>query len=173
MLLREKTVREITLYVNGREYNLPVGEGKHFVHSSETLAYTLRERLELTGLKIGCDRGVCGSCTVVMDGDAVSSCMILTVDCEDRNITTIEGLTDPDTGDLSKLQQSFVERTGYQCGFCTPGIIMAAKALLDKNSHPTEEEVREALAGNYCRCGTHYTAVESIMAHIHEGEDSL
>lgn len=101
-----------------------------------------------------------------MNGKAVTSCMIMTMDCDGADITTIEGLADSETGDLSGLQQAFVDNHGYQCGFCIPGIIMTAQALLEKNPNPTEAEVREALSGNYCRCGTHYTAVESIMDYI-------
>lgn len=131
-----------------------------------TLADTLRDRLGFTGLKVGCGQGACGACTVIMNGKAVTSCMMLTMDCDGARIVTIEGLADAVTGELSGLQRSFVDNCGYQCGFCTPGIIMTAQALLEKNPEPTEEEVREALAGNYCRCGTHYSAVESIMAYV-------
>ena len=94
------------------------------------------------------------------------SCSLLTVDCDGSEITTLEGLADRETGELSKVQQAFLDYNAFQCGFCTPGIIMTAQALLEKNPAPTEEEVREALAGNYCRCGTHYSAVESIMAYV-------
>ena len=103
---------------------------------------------------------------MIMDGKAVTSCMTLTMDCDGSEITTIEGLADRATGELDGLQQAFLDNCGYQCGFCIPGVIMTAKALLNENPEPTEEEVREALAGNYCRCGTHYTAVESIMAYV-------
>lgn len=90
------------------------------------------------------------------------SCMQLTVDCDGCHITTIEGLADPETGELSKLQQAFLDQYAFQCGFCTPGIIMASKALLDKNPHPTEEEIKEALSGNYCRCISHYHVIEAV-----------
>ena len=164
--MKEITQKIIALTVNGRAYEIPVGDGRTDMPESETLAHTLRDRLELTGLKIGCDQGACGCCTVIMDGRAVTSCMTLTMDCDGADITTIEGLADRATGELDGLQQSFLDNCGYQCGFCIPGVIMTAKALLNENPEPTEEEVREALAGNYCRCGTHYTAVESIMAYV-------
>ncbi len=156
----------ITLRVNGQTYDITVGESGTDMPESETLVHTLRDRLQLTGTKIGCDQGACGACTVIMNGKAVTSCMIMTMDCDGADITTIEGLADSETGDLSGLQQAFVDNCGYQCGFCIPGIIMTAQALLEKNPNPTEAEVREALSGNYCRCGTHYTAVESIMDYI-------
>lgn len=164
--MKERTQRIITLHVNGKSYDIPVGSGRTDMPESETLAHTLRDRLGLTGTKIGCGQGACGACTVIMNGSAVTSCMLLTMNCDEAEITTIEGLADAVTGKLSALQQSFVDNCGYQCGFCTPGIIMTAEALLREKECPTEEEVREALSGNYCRCGTHYTAVESIMDYI-------
>ena len=164
--MKEITQKIIALTVNGKAYEIPVGDGRTDMPESETLAHTLRDRLELTGLKIGCDQGACGCCTVIMDGRAVTSCMPLTMDCDGADITTIEGLADRATGELDGLQQAFLDNCGYQCGFCIPGVIMTAKARLNENPEPTEEEVREALAGNYCRCGTHYTAVESIMAYV-------
>lgn len=167
--MREYLQQIITLRVNGRVYEIKVGDGITDMPAGETLSRTLRNRLELTGLKIGCDQGACGCCTVIMNGRAVTSCMTLTMDCDGAEITTIEGLADAATGELSGLQQAFIDNCGYQCGFCTPGIIMTAEALLRENPHPTEEEVRESLGGNYCRCGTHYTAVESIMAYVEKG----
>ena len=136
------------------------------VKPHQRLLDMLRDDLRLTGTKEGCGIGECGACTVIMDGKAVTSCMTLTMDCDGSEITTIEGLADRATGELDGLQQAFLDNCGYQCGFCIPGVIMTAKALLNENPEPTEEEVREALAGNYCRCGTHYTAVESIMAYV-------
>ncbi|MDO5417342.1 MAG: (2Fe-2S)-binding protein [Lachnospiraceae bacterium] len=168
--MKEKLQQWITLTVNRKDYEIPVGNGSGEMPASETLAHTLRERLHLTGLKLGCGQGACGCCTVIMDGKAVTSCMTLTVECDGSCITTIEGLADPVTGDLSGLQQAFVDNCGFQCGFCTPGIIMSAEALLEKNPHPSEEEVREALAGNFCRCGSHYSAVECIMDYV-EGRE--
>ena len=166
--MKERLQRIISLRVNGRTYELSVGDGLTDMPESETLADTLRDRLGFTGLKIGCNQGACGCCTVIMNGKPITSCMTLTMDCDGGDITTIVGLADAATGALSGLQQAFLDNCGYQCGFCIPGIIMTAQALLDHNPDPTEEEVREALAGNYCRCGTHYTAVESIMAYVEQ-----
>lgn len=169
--MKEKLLKVITVTVNGRSYDITVGTGSYDMPESELLADTLRDRLGLTGLKIGCGQGACGCCTVIMNGSPITSCMTLTMDCDGATITTIEGLADAATGELSGLQQAFIDNCGYQCGFCIPGIIVSAQALLDKNDNPTETEVREALAGNYCRCGTHYTAVESIMAYVKERGD--
>lgn len=169
--MKEKLLKVITVTVNGRSYDITVGTGSYDMPESELLADTLRDRLGLTGLKIGCGQGACGCCTVIMNGNPITSCMTLTMDCDGATITTIEGLADAATGELSGLQQAFIDNCGYQCGFCIPGIIVSAQALLDKNDNPTETEVREALAGNYCRCGTHYTAVESIMAYVKERGD--
>ena len=164
--MQERMERIVTLAVNGRKYELSVGSGAGKMPPQETLAHTLRDRLQLTGAKIGCDQGACGCCTVLLNGRAITSCMTFTCDCDGAQITTIEGLADAKTGELSELQQSFVDNTGYQCGFCIPGVIMSAEALLREKELPTEEEVREALAGNYCRCGTHYSAVEAVMAVV-------
>lgn len=170
--MKEKLLKVITLTVNGRIHEITVGDGSYDMPESELLADTLRDRIGLTGLKIGCGQGACGCCTVIMNGKPITSCMTLTMDCDESVITTIEGLADAATGALSGLQQAFVDNCGYQCGFCIPGVIVTAQALLDEKENPTEEEVREALAGNYCRCGTHYTAVESIMAYIEKRGDS-
>ena len=98
-----------------------------------------------------------------MDGKAVLSCMTLTVECEGREITTIEGLSDPKTGSLDPLQQAFIDHTAFQCGFCTPGMIISSKALLNEKPRPTEDEVKEALSGNFCRCISHYQVIEAVM----------
>jgi carbon-monoxide dehydrogenase small subunit len=170
--MKEVVKSILTLRVNGKAYELPVGDSLHDVSPSETLVHTLRERLGLTGAKLGCGQGACGCCTVIMDGKAILSCVTFTLDCEGREITTIEGLADEKTGALNPLQQAFVEKGGFQCGYCTSGIIMAAQACLDENPAPTEDEVREALAGNYCRCGTHYTAVDAVMHCVENGRRS-
>jgi carbon-monoxide dehydrogenase small subunit len=143
---------------------LAIGKGVGQVDKWHTLSHTLRETLGLTGTKVACDEGACGGCTVIMDGKAVLSCMLLTVECDDRAIVTIEGLRDPKTGALDPLQQSFIDHTAFQCGYCTPGLIMSAKALLNENPCPTEEEVKEALSGNFCRCISHYQVVDAVMA---------
>ncbi|MFP3880038.1 MAG: (2Fe-2S)-binding protein [Dehalococcoidia bacterium] len=134
-----------------------------------TLAHTLRETLGLAGTKIDCDHGACGGCTVIMDGDPILSCMTLTVECDGKSITTIEGLKDPQTGGLDPLQQAFIDHSAFQCGFCTPGMIMAARALLDKTPDPTEEDVKETLAGHYCRCISHYQVIKAVMAAAGNG----
>jgi len=158
--------KSISLVVNGTPYELLIGKD---VLPSDTLAQTLRDTLGYLGTKIGCDRGACGACTVILNGQAVLSCTILTVECDGMSVTTIEGLEDPKTGQLHPLQQAFIDHTAFQCGFCTPGIIMTAKALLDENPNPTEVEIKQALAGNYCRCISHYEVLEAIMAAI-QGE---
>ncbi len=161
-----KTYVELT--VNERPVRLDIGKGTGKIERSDTLAFTLRETLGLTGTKVSCDNGACGACTVIMDGKAVLSCMILTIECHGKKVTTIEGLKDPKTGALNPLQQSFVDHTAFQCGYCTPGMIMSAKALLDKNTSPSESEVKEALSGNFCRCISHYQVVDAVMAVAHK-----
>ena len=155
--------RRIHLRVNGRLYQLETGKEHDKVDPAHTLAYTLRETMGLVGTKISCDNGACGGCTVLMDGKAVLSCMTLTVECDGKHITTIEGLADPKTGELDPVQQAFIDHTAFQCGFCTPGMIMSAKALLNENPSPTEEEVKEGLSGNFCRCISHYQVVKAVM----------
>jgi aerobic-type carbon monoxide dehydrogenase small subunit (CoxS/CutS family) len=167
--IRNTEKQRLILTVNGQRYELEIGSRPHEVDPSHTLAYTLRETLGLTGTKIGCDHGACGGCTVLMDGKQVLSCMILTIETDGKRITTVEGLRDPDTGDLDPLQKAFIDHTAFQCGFCTPGILMSARALLHENSSPTEEEVKEALAGNYCRCISHYHVVDAVMAAVRKG----
>jgi carbon-monoxide dehydrogenase small subunit len=147
----------VKLMVNGKEHALEVG-------ANETLLEVLREKLGLTGSKIGCNRGECGACTVLMDGESVLSCLTLAIECQGKSILTIEGLEDPDTGELDPIQSAFVENFGIQCGFCTPGMVMSAKALLDKNPNPSEQEIREGIQGNLCRCTGYQQIVESIQA---------
>lgn len=147
----------ITLTVNGEEHGLQTAP-------TETLADALREKLGLTGTKIMCNEGECGACTVLMDGKPVCSCLILAVECEGKDILTIEGLADPATGELHPIQKTFVERSGMQCGVCTSGMILTAKALLDETPNPSEDEVREALAGNLCRCGNYKRITECVLA---------
>ena len=134
------------------------------VENNETLAEVLRERLGLTGTKVGCDRGECGACTVLVDGESIVSCMTLAIEHEGKSILTIEGLEDPRTGELDPVQQAFVDNFGIQCGFCSPGMVMSAKALLEKNPKPSEQDIREGIQGNLCRCTGYQQIVESIQA---------
>ena len=136
--------KSVKITVNGNPYELDVGSKPGQITPSHTLLYTLRETLGLTGTKVSCSQGVCGVCTVIMDSKAVPSCRVLTIECDGKNITTIEGLRDPKTGVLDPLQQAFVDYTAFQCGFCTPGMIMTSKALLNKNPHPTEDQAVKA-----------------------------
>ncbi|GAB4518456.1 MAG: (2Fe-2S)-binding protein [Anaerolineae bacterium] len=128
----------------------------------QSLLEVLRETLGLTGTKEGCSNGNCGACNVIMDGVLVNSCLVLAVEAEGRSITTIEGIAGPDG--LHPLQQKFLEHAALQCGICTPGFIIAAKALLDRNPHPTEQEVRHWLAGNLCRCTGYDKIVRAVLA---------
>jgi carbon-monoxide dehydrogenase small subunit len=159
----------INLTVNGQLYALEIGKRPDQVDPGHTLAHTLRETLGLTGTKVSCDHGACGCCTILMDGKAVLSCMTLTVECNGKNVTTIEGLEDPKTGKLDPIQQAFIDETAFQCGFCTPGIIMSAKALLLENPAPTEEQIKEGLSGNFCRCISNYQVVKALLAVSTEG----
>lgn len=154
----------INLTINGQPYKLKVGVEAGEVSPSDTLSFTLRETIGFTGTKVSCDGGACGGCTVHMNGEAVLSCMLLTIECDGKAITTIEGLGNPETGELDPLQQSFIDHTAFQCGFCTPGMIMSAKALLNRNPSPTEKEIKESLSGNFCRCISHYQVVRAVMA---------
>lgn len=147
----------VVLMVNGERKEVRVWP-------AETLADTLRDKLGLTGTKVMCNEGSCGSCTVLIDGKPVLSCLTLTIACQGSDILTIEGLADSITGDLHPIQKAFVEHSGMQCGVCTPGVILTTKALLDENPHPTVDEVREALAGNLCRCGNYNRIIESVLA---------
>lgn len=165
----ESKRKSITLMVNGVAHELTVGNLPHQVSPSHTLAQTLRETLEITGTKVGCDQGACGSCTVIMDGRSVLSCMTLTIECQGSEITTIEGLTDPKTGALHPIQQSFVDHSAFQCGFCTPGIIMASKSLLDRHPSADKHDLKEALSGHYCRCISHYQVVDAVMDTTEKG----
>ena len=130
------------------------------VADNQLLVDYLRDVVRLTGVKTGCDGGECGACTVLVDGNAVPSCITLAIRCEGRQIETIEGLVDQ--GRPNRLQRAFHEKLGTQCGFCTPGMIMAAEALLRRNPHPSDQEVRAALSGNLCRCTGYVKIIESV-----------
>ena len=143
----------LAMIVNGRSVAVKID-------ADELLVDVLRDRLGLIGTKVGCNEGECGACTVIMDGDPVLSCLIPALRAQGRQITTIEGLSEGDT--LHPLQQAFVEHGAVQCGYCIPGFIMSAKALLDGNPHPNREEIKEAIAGNLCRCTGYVKIIEAI-----------
>ncbi|GAB4283731.1 MAG: glyceraldehyde dehydrogenase subunit gamma [Candidatus Rifleibacteriota bacterium] len=145
---------KISLKVNGKKYTRDVPEKKNLLHF-------LREDLGLTGTKEGCGAGECGACTIMMNGRTVNSCLILAVEADGAELETIEG--EAKNGKLSKLQQSFHKNHAVQCGFCTPGMIMSAKALLQKNPKPTVEQIKEAIEGNFCRCTGYQQIIEAIQ----------
>ncbi len=156
----------IHMTINGREEAFQIGHSglRWEVPDEETLVETLRERLNLTGTKEACGQGACGCCTVLINDVAVPSCQVLTANCDGANIVTIEGLQDPDTKELDPIQQMFIDKYAFQCGFCTPGIIMVLKGLFIKNPHPTRKEIEEALAGNQCRCISQYHVFDAAEA---------
>jgi aerobic-type carbon monoxide dehydrogenase small subunit (CoxS/CutS family) len=153
----------LRLTVNDRDYQLEIGNRQYEVQPWHTLSHTLRDTLGLTGTKIGCDKGACGACTVIRDGEPILSCITLTVECDGSRITTIEGLADAVTGKPDPLQQAFIDHSAFQCGFCTPGMIMTARTLLNENPAPDQAEVKEALSGNFCRCISHYQVVQAVL----------
>lgn len=144
----------INLKVNGDNHTL-------MVKGNSLLVNVLRDQLDLAGTKKGCEMGDCGSCTVLIDGDAVNSCMVLAMEVDGSEIITIEGVAHNDK--LDALQESFIDNNAIQCGYCTPGMILAAKALLTKNPNPTEHEVRVAISGNLCRCTGYVNIVKAIL----------
>jgi aerobic-type carbon monoxide dehydrogenase small subunit (CoxS/CutS family) len=153
----------ITLTVNGQEHKI-------FVEPRRTLLDALRKDLGLTGTKKGCDEGTCGACTVLVDGKAIYSCMALAVEYEGKSVETIESLEK--AGSLHPIQQAFIQEDALQCGFCTPGQVMSVKALLDVHPSPQESEIKEALAGNLCRCGAYpkiFQAVQAASKHQRQG----
>jgi len=162
--------KTISITVNGEIHELEVGPGPHQVAPWHTLAQTLRETLGLTGTKVGCDHGACGSCTVLMEGNAILSCITLAVECDGKSITTIEGLGEAAAGTLDPLQQAFIDHTAFQCGFCTPGMIMGAKALFRTNPSPDESDVKDALSGHFCRCISHYHVVRAVLEAAKKGK---
>ena len=155
MVSEKQMTQTIQLRVNGKEHTLEVP-------SRRLLVDCLRYDLGLTGTKEGCSVGVCGACTVLVSGKAVSSCTFLAFEARNAEVTTIEGLAQD--GELHPLQQSFIDNAAFQCGFCTPGMILAAKSLLDQNPHPNEQEIRAYMKGNICRCTGYKKIVEAIVA---------
>lgn len=147
--------KTVSLTVNGTRFSLRV-------KPRETLLSVLRDRLELTGSKRTCDRGECGSCTVLLDGRPVYACMLLAARLDGRSVRTVEGLASE--GRLHPLQQAFIDKDGYQCGYCTPGFLMAAAALLEENPSPSADEIRAGLAGNICRCGNYQKIFEAVAS---------
>jgi len=153
LIIREQ--HDMKIKVNGREHEIVSGP-------STTLLDVLRYELRLTGTKEGCSTGSCGSCTVLIDGKAINSCLVIAAEVEGKEILTIEGLSE--RGKLHPLQQALMDEGAVQCGFCTPGIILTAKAFLDSNPHPTEIQIRQAIAGNLCRCTGYDKIVRAIMS---------
>lgn len=154
----------IHFMVNGDPHSI-------FVKANTLLVNVLRDQLNLTGTKKGCELGDCGSCTVLLDGKPVNSCMVLAVEADGHEITTVEGVAQNDR--LDTLQQAFIDNAAIQCGFCTPGMILSAKALLNDNPHPTEHEVREAIAGNLCRCTGYVHIVKAVLAVAETAEKEV
>lgn len=149
----------ITLKVNGTDHEL-------LVKPNETLAQVLRNQLDLTGTKQACELGDCGACTVLMNGKAVNSCLVLAAQADGSEIETVEGLAVE--GQLSPIQDAFIETGAIQCGFCSPGMMMSAKALLDKTPSPTRDQIRHGIAGNLCRCTGYYKIVNAIETAAHQ-----
>ena len=147
---------ELILKINGAKYEVKAA-------TTATVAEVLREELGFTGTKMMCNEGECGACTVLINGKPMLSCMTLAIDAQNKDILTIEGLADPLSGRLHPIQRAFVEHSGMQCGVCTPGMILTAKAFLDENPDPTEEDVRHALSGNLCRCGNYRRITECVL----------
>jgi carbon-monoxide dehydrogenase small subunit len=156
--------REIAMTVNGTEHRLPAASVRR------TLAEVLREELGLTGTHLGCEHGVCGACTVLVDGQPARSCLMLAAQADGASVTTIEGLDEPD-GSLSALQQAFMDHHGFQCAFCAPGFLITAKALLDAGVRPDRDHLRAELSGNLCRCTGYHSIIESLEAAIEAGSN--
>ncbi len=152
---------EVTITVYGRKET-------HDVEPRLLLVHYIRETLGLTGTNVGCDTSSCGACTVLLDGESVKSCTLLAAQADGSSLTTIEGLAEPD-GTMHPVQQAFREHHGLQCGFCTPGMVMAAVSLLREKAVPTEAEVREGLEGNLCRCTGYHNIVQAVLAAAAEG----
>lgn len=157
--------RILLLNINGNSYEVAINPW-------QTLLDVLRDELRLIGTKKGCDIGTCGVCTVIMDGKAILSCLTLAIECEGYSITTIEGISTSES--LHPIQKSFIENGAVQCGFCTPGIVMTSKALLDGNPKPDDDEIKDALSGTFCRCTGHIKIMEAVkkVSQPEDGEKS-
>lgn len=151
--------RIIRLDINNQIYEV-------LVSPTELLVDVIRKTVGLTGTKKGCGQGDCGACTVIVDGKAMLSCLMLAVSCEGKKITTIEGIADQETGELHPLQKSFVDHGAVQCGFCSPGMILSAKALVDEKPNATREDIKHALEGNLCRCTGYVLILEAVESYI-------
>jgi aerobic-type carbon monoxide dehydrogenase small subunit (CoxS/CutS family) len=149
--------REINLRINGEIHTIEVT-------SNELLSDVLRQKMGLTGTKVGCEAGECGACTVILDGQTILSCLTLALECEGKDILTIEGMAGSMGEELHPIQKGFAEHGAVQCGFCTPAMILAAKVLLEKNLQPTDHEIREAINGIICRCTGYMQIIEAILA---------
>jgi aerobic carbon-monoxide dehydrogenase small subunit len=154
--------KAIGVEVNGTTYEREVEARRLLVHF-------LRDDLDLTGTHVGCDTGNCGACSVIVDGTLLKSCMMLAIQADGASIQTVEGLGGDGDGDLHRLQEAFSEHHALQCGYCTPGMLMSAKALLDENPKPTEREIRRAIQGNICRCTGYVNIVEAIASAVEAG----
>jgi carbon-monoxide dehydrogenase small subunit len=153
-------IHPISLIINGTEEQLQVS-------SNMTLLHALRDELGFTGTKNGCEAGECGACTVLVDGEPLNSCLVLAVELNGREITTVEGLAE--NGKLTPLQQAFADLNAVQCGYCTPGMLMAATALLRRNPHPSETDIQEALIGNLCRCTGYQRIIDAVLQASRNG----
>ena len=155
------TMHSITITVNG-------GRERLDVPSNMTLLQLLREKLALTGTKNACSAGECGACTILMNGQPVNSCMVLAVEADGAEVVTVEGLADD--GQLTPIQEAFMEHNAVQCGFCTPGVLISAHALLKRNPHPTEDEIKSAMVGNLCRCTGYLRIIEAVQTAAEKGD---
>ena len=153
---------DVSVTVNGEPWLLSV-------EPNDVLLETLRSKVGVKSPKIGCERGDCGSCTVLLDGHTVRSCLVLSVEADGHEVVTIEGLDDEG---LTELQQFFVDMNSFQCGFCAPGIVLAAAELLEENPHPTREDVQEAIGGNLCRCTGYDPIIDAVLAAAHAGGEA-
>lgn len=152
--MSQSDLRNITLTVNGKKYNVSV-------EPRMLLSDVLRDELRLTGTHVGCEHGICGACTIILDGRPVRSCLTFGVQADKSDITTVEGLSEPD-GELHPLQEAFWEKHGLQCGFCTPGMLMSACHFLEENPNPNREQIREGISGNLCRCTGYQNIVDAV-----------